>query len=131
MSEPIVFISHLRIKSGKLDECKQFVQRGATLMESSKPGTVAFLAYLNEDGTEVSFVHLFPDAEAMERHMEGAGDRARAAYELLEPAGFEIYGKAPEAILEMLKRASGSGATLRVKPQPLAGYIRLKDPDVT
>ena len=126
MSEPIVFISHLRIKAGKLDEFKQFAPQGAELIEASKPGTVAFLAYLNEDATEVSFVHLFPDGEAMERHMEGAAERAGAAYEFLEPASFEIYGKAPEAILEMMQRIAGSGVALRVEPQPLVGYIRLR-----
>jgi quinol monooxygenase YgiN len=124
MSEPIVFISHNRIKDGKLDEFKQISRQAAEMIEESKPGTVVFLSYLNEDGTEVTFLHVYPDEESMERHMEGAGDRAKAAYEFIEPLRFEVYGQAPETILEMLKQTAGSGVALDIKLQPLAGYIR-------
>ena len=71
MSEPIVFISNQRIKEGKLDEYTQAYRQVAELTEANKPGTVAHLAYVNEDGTEMSIVHVFPDAESMELHMQG------------------------------------------------------------
>jgi hypothetical protein len=117
-------ISHNRIKDGKLDEFKQISRQAAKVIEGSKPGTVVFLSYLNEDGTEVTFLHVYPDAESMERHMQGAGDTAKAAYEFIEPLRFEVYGKAPEAVLEMMKQVAGSGVALNIKLQPLAGYIR-------
>ena len=126
MSEPIVFISHNRVKEGKLDGFKQHYRQGAELMEANKPGTVAFLAYLNEDGTEVSIVHVFPDADAMELHMQGVGDRAKGAYEFLESVSLEVYGRPTDAILEMMKQIAGSGVTLSVNPQRVGGYIRLK-----
>ncbi len=130
MSEPIVFISHLRIKPGKLDGLKEANRQAMSLIEATKPGTVAFLGFLTADEAEVSFVHVFPDGEAMARHMEGAADRARAAYEFLEPIGFEIYGQAPEGIVEGMKRIAGSGVALVLKPGLLGGYLRLKAPNL-
>jgi len=126
MSEPIVFISHHRIKEGKLDGFKQFSPGVMEQIEASKPGTVAFLGYFNEDGTEVSFIHVFPDAEAMDLHVEGAGERSKKAYEFIEPQAFEIYGRPSDQVLEMMKQATGPGAALIVQPQLLGGYLRLK-----
>ncbi len=126
MSQPLVFISHHRIKEGKLDGLKQLSRQVFEQIEAIKPGTVAFLGYFNEEGTEVSFVHVFPDAEAMELHMQGVGERANKAYEFIEPQAFEIYGRPSDQVLEMMKQAAGSGAALIVQPQPLGGYLRLK-----
>lgn len=126
MSEPIVFISNQRIKEGKLDGYKQYYRQVAELTEANKPGTVAHLAYANADGTEASIVHIFLDAESMQLHMQGAGDWAKKAYEFIEPATLEVYGRPGDQILDPMKQAAGSGVTLKVKPGHLGGYLRLK-----
>lgn len=92
MSEPIVFISTHKIKDGKLDELTESYQEGTKMFEEEKPGTVAFLAYLTEDETELSTLHVFPDADAMDRHMKGVEARSKQAAEFLEFREFEIYG---------------------------------------
>lgn len=126
MSEPIVFISHHKIKEGMLDGFKQWSRQVYPQIEASTPGTVAHLGYLNEEGTEVSFIHVFPDAEAMDLHMEGVDERSKKAYEFIEPQAFEIYGRPSDQVLEMMKQVAGSGAALIVQPQHLGGYLRLK-----
>jgi quinol monooxygenase YgiN len=125
MSEPIVFISNQRIKEGKLDEYTQAYRQVAELTEANKPGTVAHLAYVNEDGTEMSIVHVFPDAESMELHMQGVDELAKKAFQFMEIVSFEIYGKPSDTVLETMKKIVGSGVTLNIKPQPIGGYIRL------
>jgi hypothetical protein len=126
MSEPIVFISNRRIKEGKFDEYAQNYRQGVEMIEANKPGTVAHLAYANEDGTEASIVHVFPDAESMELHMQGVDELAKKAFEFMEIVSFEIYGKPSDSVLEAMKKIAGSGVTLNIKPQPVGGYIRLK-----
>jgi quinol monooxygenase YgiN len=71
MSEPIVLISNQRIKEGKLDEYTQSYRENVEILMADKPGTVAHLAYVSEDGSEVSMVHVFPDAESMDLHFQG------------------------------------------------------------
>jgi hypothetical protein len=126
MSEPIVFISNQRIKEGKLDEYTQYYRQVAEFTEANKPGTVAHLAYANEDGTAVSVVHIFPDAKSMELHMQGVGEIAEKASEFMEVVSFQIYGKPSDTVLEAMKKIVGSGVTLNIKPQPVGGYIRFK-----
>lgn len=125
MSEPIVFISHSRIKGGAATAFRDMVKRMYSTLEESLPLTVAHLAYYNEEQTEVTFIHVFPDAAAMEAHMEGAAGRANAAYEYIETLGFEVYGPASEAGLRGLREAATAGVPLIVVPDAIGGYLRL------
>jgi quinol monooxygenase YgiN len=94
MSDPIVFISHSRVKEGNLEAlegyAREIAPEIAPVIEQAKPGTVVFLAYTDEAGSELHMVHAFPDAEAMRRHLEGVDERVAAASELIETTGYEI-----------------------------------------
>ena len=126
MSEPIVFVSHHRIKPGKAEELKALTAEIWSSMETEKPQTLVNLAYVNEEGTEASFLHAFADVEGMHRHWEGADERSQKAYEYLEPMGFEIYGPAGDQIVEgMRAEAAGAGATLTLWPEFVTGFLRL------
>lgn len=129
MPEPIVFISTLRIKNGKLKAFREHFTGGVPSMEANKPGTVVFYAYLNEDETKVNIVHLFPDSAAMDAHMEGVAERSESAFEFLQPQRFDIYGSPSAGVMEMMRNAAAQGgAELAVRPYPLAGYAHLAAP---
>lgn len=125
MSEPIVFVSHFQVIEGKLDGFKQFFKAGAKLLEAEKPRTLAFLAYINGDGTRVTIAHAFADAESMDLHVQGADARSRAAYQFLKPEGIEIHGAPSQPVLEMMRGAAASGPALRVQPESVGGFLRL------
>jgi hypothetical protein len=123
MSEPIIFISNQRVKEGKLEEYKLYYRQVAEQTKANKPGTVAHLAYLNEAGSELSIIHIFPDA--MELHMKGVDELAKKAYEYVEILSFEIYGKPADTVLERMMQIVGSRIALNIKPQLIGGYIRV------
>ena len=125
MSSPIVFVSTHRIKEGKLDDFKQLSREMAPLLEAGQPNTVFFQGYLNEEGTEVTFVWVFPDSAAMDLHFQGADERAAKAYEFVQPQRFEIYGTPSDMVLAAMRAATGPGVDLFLKPQPLGGFTRL------
>jgi quinol monooxygenase YgiN len=126
MSEPIVFISHFKVKEGKLDGLKQHAQRMIELIKAEKPGTVAFLQYLNADETELSIIHVFPDADAFNRHGEGVAERAKAAFEFIELTRREIYGMVSDHALAISRSPYGTGSTFSHMPRFMGGYIRFK-----
>ena len=92
MSGPIVFISHQRVKEGKLDAYKQSYREYIGIIKAVKPGTVAHLAYVNEDGSEVTMVHVFPDAEAMDLHFQGLTKGQRKPSSLWRSSGTRFMG---------------------------------------
>lgn len=125
MSGPIVFISHNRVKDGLLAEYRQFYQEGAGLIEASKPGTLVFLAYFSEEDSQVTIIHIFPDADAMAMHMQGASARAKQAYVYLEPVALDVYGNPGDQILQAMKQATGPGVSIKLNPDGLGGFVRL------
>ncbi len=126
MAEPIAFISHFRVKPGKAAAVREMFAAGASQLAVAKPQTAAFLGYLDQDGTRLTIVHLFPDAGAMDIHFEGADQRSQAAYELFEPSGWEIYGEPSPGALEVISgEATEAGVPLALAPDWLGGFSRL------
>ena len=123
MSDPIVFISHSTLKEGNLEAFRELSEEVFSVMEAEKPGTVLHYGYVNEEETEIHFVHVFPDADAMDAHMVGAADRVGKANEFIETFAFEIYGTPSEETLAMLRQAPGVDVVM--SPVGFGGYIRL------
>ncbi len=61
----------------------------------------------------------------MALHFEGSDERASSASELITPADFEVYGRAPAAAIDQLRReAQMTGVGLDVFPDPIGGFLR-------
>jgi len=126
MSEPVFFVSHFRIKEGQLDGVRQMMSEATSRLQAEKPRTALFLTYQDADRATVSFLHAFADAEAMDLHIEGSHNRSRAAYQFLEPLGWELYGDPSPAALENLRQAAASaGVPLTRHPEYVGGFLRL------
>ena len=126
MDGPITFISHFRVKAGHADAFRGMWSSVAGSLEGSKPATTAYLGYLSADATALTIVHVFPDAEAMAAHFAGAVDRAAAAYEHIEPAGWEVYGSPRPKSIELLRGAAAqAGVSLTWAPDGLGGFLRV------
>lgn len=126
MGQPIVFISHSVIKDGALEGFREFIGAGSKALEADKPGTVAFLVYLNEEGTRASIVHVFPDADAMTAHLQGVEERSEDADAFIQTTGYEIYGSPNGRVLQMMRAfADSSGVPLEVHPDHVGGYLHI------
>lgn len=127
MSEPIVFVSHFTVRDDKLNELKQQFREVLETLAAEKVRTTAQLAYLDDTGTTVSIVHVFADADTMDVHFQGAEERSKAAYEFMDPAGWEIFGAPSDAALRMMRQAATSaGVALTVQPELLGGFLRIE-----
>jgi hypothetical protein len=127
MSAPVVFVSHFKVKEGTLPDLKRLAADVIPQLREDKPRTVLYLAYLDEQGSEISFLHAFPDADSMDAHFEGVDERVAAAYQYVEPRGWEIYGRPNEGALETMRQAASSaGVTLTVLADHLGGFLRLQ-----
>ena len=126
MSEPVFFVSHFAVKEGALEGLERMTAEAMERLREAKPRTVLFLSYLDEEGGRTSFLHAFPDADAMDEHFAGADERAAAAYEYIEPRGWEFYGKPSERAMEgMRATAARFGVPLVVEPRFNGGFLRL------
>ena len=90
MPDPVFFLSRFRIKEGRLTAVRQMMSDATARIQVEKPRTLLFLAYMDADGGTISFLHAFADAESMDLHFVGSDERSRAAYEDIEPLGWEV-----------------------------------------
>jgi hypothetical protein len=124
VSQPIVFISRNKIKEGQADEFRKHYQGSIPPIMAGKTGTLAQLAYENEETAEVTIVRFFADADALDLQIEGADKRSKKTYELIEPIGVEIFGTPNPGTLEMLKKVVGPGVAVSISPHYMGGFIR-------
>jgi quinol monooxygenase YgiN len=126
MPGPIVFISHNTVKAAMLEGFRNTFGQVAQALGAEKPGTVVFLAFAADDGSEVSVVHVFPDADAMGQHLQGVRERMGKAVEFIQTKGYEIYGAPSEPVLEAMRGfADAEGVPLHVRSDHIGGYLRL------
>ncbi|MFN2197267.1 MAG: hypothetical protein ACK2UW_14195 [Anaerolineales bacterium] len=124
MSQPIVFISRNKIKAGKAEEFRKHYQAGVPAIIAGKAGTLAQLAYENEDCSEIIIVRIFPNADALEQQIIGADERSRAVYQLIVPVSIEIFGAPNAATLEKMQQIVGPEVTMMISPDYIGGFIR-------
>jgi len=129
MAAPIIFISRNRIVKGKGDAVAEAYASVVGVIASTKPLTALFAAYLDPTGTEVHVVHAFPNGDAMSLHFAGSEERSAGAAEVIVPAGFQVYGQAPPAAMDQLRREAGAaGVRLEVHSEALGGFLRAPQP---
>jgi quinol monooxygenase YgiN len=126
MSGPVMFISHFAVRENRSEDLRRLSESIRAELEADKPGTVLYLMYLDAEASTFTVAHCFPDAEAMDRHFEGSDERTAAAFELIEPQRWEIYGQASDGALETMRHAAEAAhVPLTLRPEFVGGFIRL------
>jgi hypothetical protein len=131
MTEPVVYVSTWKIKEGKVDAYARFHERLANTVRDLEPRVAAFLAFANDDGTEVTGIHVFADSDALDRHMGVLAERMGVLAEdmglvtdPLGPGHIDVYGTRPERALAMDRPLEDSGVPFTVKTRFVGGFTR-------
>jgi hypothetical protein len=124
MPSPFIFIATNRLKPGALDRERARVPGLVEFIEANEPRLIAFNAYANEAGDEVTVVQVHPDAASMEAHMQIVAERALAAYaETLDAkVRVRVFGRPTDAILEILQQQAGNGVEITVNGEHVDGF---------
>jgi hypothetical protein len=127
MAAPFIVVRTYTVRAGKLEELKAFLREFFEVIEAKEPRVLAMNAYANADGTEVTFVHIHPDAASMEVHENVAHEHTeRARKQFLDAtSSLQVYGQPSDTILEGAREMAGTGIPLSVAPEPLGGFTRL------
>jgi hypothetical protein len=128
MPDPIVFISRSRILDGQLEPFRALFADGMRALAADNPGTVAQVAFASDDGTELVIVHVFPDADAFDRHLEGVAERSQMAKTFIATRAFEIFGAPSDTARAMMEgAAAASGITISFHAEYFGGFLRLEE----
>jgi hypothetical protein len=128
LKSPIVFVSRNTIKPGMGAAFRDHYLASLPRTEAEKPDTIAQLAYLNDDATEVVIVRLFPGAAELDQQLQGADERSRLTYTFISPVAVELYGSPNPYAIEMLNKVAGSGVQVTVNPDYIGGFLARQTP---
>jgi hypothetical protein len=120
---PFIFIATNTVRAGMLAEERRRAPQWASFIGSHEPRLTAFHEYLNQDGTEVEYIQIHPDAASFEHHL----DVVRAAEEsyqetLEETIAIRIYGTPTQRVLTLLRRSVGPDVCITTLPTHLGGF---------
>ena len=131
MSDPVAYVSTWRIKEGKSKEYRRFYAELVKIVDENEPRLTAFMTFANEDVTEITNVHVFPDGGTLDHHMDVLGEKMRllpgdvsAVMRYLEPVRIEVFGIPGSKAAEMDKGLVDSGVPFTGKPRYLGGFTR-------
>ncbi len=120
-----IFIATNRVRPGRVDDERARVPGWVDLIERAEPRLIAFHEFLSEDGTEVEYVQLHPDAASFEHHLDvlaHVGDSYRAT--LAATTAVRIYGSITESIVTALRASFGPAVPITFRPTHLGGFTR-------
>jgi hypothetical protein len=129
VTEPIVYLSTWRIKDGKFDEYRRFYAEFIKVIDGRDRDVVAFYAFSNDDGTEITNVHVYPDQPTLDRHMTVIGEEMgllpgdlTSILEYMEPLGVQVYGTPQGQAAAMDDGLKEAGVPFTGKPRYLGGF---------
>jgi hypothetical protein len=127
MSGPIVYVDHSEIVEGRLGDLTDRLAALVELVESNEPRLLAYSAYLDEDRTHISVVHVHRDVASTITHFQVAGPAFKSFVDLVRLQSIDVYGDAPGEIVEQLRAKARllGNATVSVHPFH-AGFMRVE-----
>ena len=104
MVEPLILITTLTLKEGKLEDFKQYSKEFSQFIEANEPRLIHFEQYINEDGTEVTGVQIHPDEDSMAFHLQLIREHMTQVFEFIDAIkSLQIYGTPSAAFVEQMK----------------------------
>jgi hypothetical protein len=130
MSGPVVYVSTWRVKAGAFDDYLRFHDRLVEVVKEEEPNVAAFLAFANDDGSEITGIHVFANAAALEHHMDVidvqmrvSADDMSAFATMLDDGRIELFGARGDKALAM-DRALESSVRFSYKSRYVGGFTR-------
>jgi hypothetical protein len=129
VGEPIVYLSTWKIKNGRFEDYRRFYARMVDAIRTHDREVLAFYAFGNEDGTEITNVHVFPEPTTLERHMSVIADQMgllpedlTAVSAFMEPVGVQVYGMSSATAAAMDQGLIDAGVPFTGKRNYLGGF---------
>ena len=92
------------IEEGKIEECKEMVQKMSRVVEYSKPGTINYRFYLSRSETKCVVHETYANSEAALAHIRGVASQTilPKIFSVTRMSRLEVYGNPSEELQKAL-----------------------------
>ena len=102
--ETVVYMDHSEVREGKLGELKSAINDLIELVKAEEPRIIAYRVYFTDDGKRMTVIHIHPDSDSLEFHMQKAGRAFSRFADFIRMLKIDVYGKVSEGLLEQLRK---------------------------
>jgi quinol monooxygenase YgiN len=130
MSRPLVYVDTSEVRNGALEELRAAIRELAEFVDENEPQLISYDAYLSEDGTQMTVIHVHADPASLDYHMDVAGPRFGRFADLVRLRSIHMYGEPSEKAVGQLcdkVRLLGNGEVTVHAPH--AGFGRFALPE--
>lgn len=128
MSDVIIYVDRSEIREGRFEELEEAIGKLAHFIETNEPRLIAYEVYFSEDREHMTVVHVHPDAESLEFHMETAGHLFPKFAEYVRMERIDVYGEPGEHIVQRLRQKAESLGSGTVQVHSFhTGFARFAD----
>lgn len=120
--EPILFSVTMEIQEGKLDLFKAAAQKSVAFLKENGPQIMVGI-FIDEKNLLARSLQLHRDSQSILDAWQINDANIRDVMQHITTKRVDIFGRPNEAVMEGMRRLSGSGAVLEVLPR-LAGFER-------
>lgn len=124
MSRPLIFMSTHRVAAGRGDDLRALATEYVEFVRAHEPATVGLHLALDEDGTELTYVQIQPDPEAMDEHLSLVIERFGTALEIAPPTSIKVCGTPGPVLRGALDNNRDAGVPITVVRDRLDGFVR-------
>ena len=116
MSRPLVYVDTSAVHQGALEELKGAIDELVRFVEAGEPQLIAYNVYLNDDGSQVTVVHVHADSASLEDHMDVTEPMFRRLADLLTLSSIRVYGERSRTRARKRDEAVRGGAASAFRP---------------
>jgi hypothetical protein len=99
----------------QLEELKTAMNESVEFVETNEPELIAYYVYLNEDGNQMTVVHVHSGSASLEFHMLVAGPLFPKFTAFIRLLRIDVFGSPSDHLVEQLRQKAqmlGSGTVL-------------------
>ena len=104
LSPGVIFVGRYRIPIGQAEAWRAANREMTDFVEAHLPNTISFDAYLSEDGSEGTSVHVHRDGPSFDAYLAAVGSRIGRGTRIVEVIRIDLYGDPTFETVERMRR---------------------------
>jgi hypothetical protein len=124
MDTPFVLVTTHRVDEPNRDRFHELSRALTEYVEANEPEMLAYYAFFDADGGEVSLMQVHRDAGSADRHLELAHSRFEPGLAISEVLRIEVYGAPGPLLREAIAHFEPLGVAVSIKPALVDGFTR-------
>src|SRR2546422_303794 len=99
----LVYVDTSDVREGALEELRSAIAELVEFVDAEVPDVLTYNVFFNDDGSQMTVVHIHPDSASLEYHLKIGAPAFRKFADLLTLSSIRVYGEPSERVMSELR----------------------------